>query len=246
MKRAAPPPEDAPEGVPGWVLSFGDMVTNLMACFVLLQSMASTQDKTLFNAGLGSFRQVVARFGMPSWLFGKQEAPNLDYEKLKYPTEPAEQQQAVPNRVVDAEDEEIRQIFSRLKEQIDSEATEFAERPIRVEAMPVAFTPGEASLPESLRDSLRAFATNLKQNSPRDDIKVYVIARAEDVADPARQWAVSAGRAAAAAAEIKRQLAPMTCEIHSWGAGPGSDMERMFGPQSTVVIAVTAPRNRNG
>jgi chemotaxis protein MotB len=39
--------EEEPEGTPAWIVSFADLITLLLAFFVLLQSFAKEQDPEL-------------------------------------------------------------------------------------------------------------------------------------------------------------------------------------------------------
>ena len=60
--------EEEAEGAPAWIVSFADMITLLLAFFVLLQSFAQEQDPELFHQGQGSFRRSISGFGIPDLL----------------------------------------------------------------------------------------------------------------------------------------------------------------------------------
>ncbi len=78
---------DTSTKVPVWIVSFSDMITLLLAFFVLLQAFAAEQDPELFNIGQGSFRRAIRGLGMPNWFLGKRQGPEFYYRKLKYSTE---------------------------------------------------------------------------------------------------------------------------------------------------------------
>ncbi|GAH48610.1 unnamed protein product, partial [marine sediment metagenome] len=73
--------------VPGWIVSFSDMITLLLAFFVLLQAFAHTQDPELFYLGQGSFRRAIAGLGMPNLFLGRRQGPEFYYRKHKHSTE---------------------------------------------------------------------------------------------------------------------------------------------------------------
>jgi flagellar motor protein MotB len=51
--------------VPGWMVSFSDMIVNLMCFFILLNSMASSQECGYLGAGHGDYADSVLSQGMP-------------------------------------------------------------------------------------------------------------------------------------------------------------------------------------
>jgi len=57
--------EDPKPGVPLWLVSFGDMMTNALTFFILMVSMAHQRDYGLIAAGLGSFVVALKSHGLP-------------------------------------------------------------------------------------------------------------------------------------------------------------------------------------
>jgi flagellar motor protein MotB len=240
--------EESPPPVPVWVMSFGDMVTNLMACFVLLLSMASRQSSTLFYVGQGSFRRAIAGFGIPDLLFGKEISPGMNYRKLKYPTEEAEEE-IKAQRVLDADDENIRTIFADLKRQLDVEVSAFRYRAVHYEVVANAFEPDRPELRPAARAALETLAQNASQNFRPGEVMVYVIARADGAGQDKNAWRLSALRAQSASRHLRTaltQLGSGDWRLCCWGDGAGEQLIRRFGPQASVVVVVMKLGEANG
>ncbi|HEV2947304.1 MAG TPA: flagellar motor protein MotB, partial [Gemmataceae bacterium] len=63
----APPEEHASEGAPEWMVSYADMITILMAFFVVMFSMAGTKDAKKEDPVMMSLRRQFGRFvGLPT------------------------------------------------------------------------------------------------------------------------------------------------------------------------------------
>ena len=233
--------EESPPAVPGWVMSFGDMVPNLMACFVLLLSMASEQSSTLFYVGQGSFRRAIAGFGIPNLLFGKEMGPGLDYfRKLKYPTNEADEEVEL-QRVLDADDERIRSTFADLKRQLEAEVSGFSYRSVHCEVVADAFEQGQDALKPSAKAALDQLADNVGQNFSPHEAALYVVARCEGSGRDKGVWRLSAQRAAAAGEHLRsamRRGGVEDWQIHAWGDGPGEQLVRQFAPQASIVVVV--------
>ncbi|NLW86604.1 MAG: hypothetical protein GXY38_06995 [Planctomycetes bacterium] len=191
-----PPQAEEVQEVPIWVVSFGDMITNLLACFVLMQSLASTQDKTLFNAGMGSFRRAVATYGMPTWktTHGRME-PRRNYRKIKYPTE--ESPEPLMQPVINPRDDQLRQLYDDMRKLLNVSASDSRRRVIAVRPMSAKFAPSSASIGGDLQGQLASLAADLTQTlGPRSII--FIMSAAPEVENGPKQWVVSAMRAAAA------------------------------------------------
>jgi len=95
--------EEADQETPAWIVSFTDMITLLLAFFIMLQTLAVLQDPELFHVGRDSFKRAIAGLGIPDWLFGKPERPRFDYHKRKHTSSDATYD--IPrNRLIDEED----------------------------------------------------------------------------------------------------------------------------------------------
>lgn len=246
-------PPDPPAGVPTWVLSFGDMVTNLMACFVLLLSLASTQDRTLFNAGMGSYRRVISQYGLPDWLVGKAPPSAMDFRSIKYPTEAAPDDMP-RNKQHDAEDERIRNAFKEMTTQIETRSSGVGEKLIETNATRLSFAQGQSDLDEAAKMYLLEQAVLMAGNLRASKIRIYVIGLAADVKDSKQQWLLSAQRAAKVEAFLRECLQKhgqaAQWELDAQGAGNGGSWRKKLSltrpEQVFIILAVTQVKAGEG
>ncbi|MHC4294589.1 MAG: flagellar motor protein MotB [Planctomycetota bacterium] len=237
------------DGPPAWIVSFTDMVTLLLAFFVLLQAFSHIQDPELFFIGRDSFRRAIAGLGLPNLLLGKPEKARFDERKRKHPTDEAKRK--IPkNRVLDAEDEKIRMTFKELRQSMETQSFDTPDRLLDKRVTPIAFGPVQTNLDASGRAYLKDLARDLWGQlglGPR--IKVHVIGFASDASSPRSQWLLSARRAQAVREYLSEQVGIErtdgngACEFFSWGAGKGGKWREQFGhlpDQSCIVIIVTA------
>ena len=149
MSPRGPKQEPEPSSVPSWVVSFGDMITNLLACFVMMQAFATTQSRTLFNAGMGSYRRAVSQCGLPDWLFGKADGPEFDYRKIKYPTPNDDtKDDADLSRIIDMQEDQIRQAFAEMTQAMETSGQEVSEKLLGLRRLDVKYPPDGVELDE--------------------------------------------------------------------------------------------------
>jgi flagellar motor protein MotB len=238
--------------VAAWIVSFSDMVTLLLAFFVLLQSFARVQDPELFFVGQGSFRSAIAGMGLPSWLLGRQDKPQREHLNVKHPMDQAGP--AIPEpRNIDADGEKIRTMFADLKKELDTNASDLQQEAIRVEPTPIRFRGPQCRLDDPAREYLRAFASDVAGTVRLESVRYYVVGLAADEPRAERQWALSARRARAVETYLGELLAAGGRRrgwiVYSWGAGAGGQWcrRRGFLPEKThVVIAVVRENSENG
>ncbi len=245
MSSRGPKSEPEPCSVPSWVVSFGDMITNLLACFVMMQAFATTQDKTLFNAGMGSYRRAVSQYGLPDYLFGKEDKVEFDYRKIKYPTPNDDRDDNTDDaRIIDRQEDQIRRAFAKMNEAMETSGNEVGRKLLGLRRLDVKYRPGEAEVDASGREALSRLTAQLRQGLARRKVKICVIGVVSRFGTQKQQWVLSAKRARWVERHIRTELASYVrqgrLELVSWGAGEGRRWCRKAGldkPADCVILA---------
>ena len=229
MKRAIEKkPDDGPK-TPAWIVSFTDMITLLLAFFVLLQSFAKDQDPELFAKGRGSFQRAIAGLGVPDWLFGKPKSIGAEAPKMKNPTE--EGNKKARQRIIDPEDERIRKVFRDLKKLLETQTSDTAMKPINIILTPIRFERSGSTLDAPAKEYLKGLALSLRQNVNPGNVTICVIGSAADGSTGRSQWLVSARRAKVTEDFLRQGLSNAGTDrrwrMHSWGEGKGNQEESM-------------------
>jgi len=244
--------EDGGPKVPAYIVTFSDMVTLLLTFFVMLLSLASTQDPELFNRGRTSFLESIRYIGLGVF-FGRGEITNLgNLKTMHYINNPDE---VAERRTIDARAEELRRILQNLKQMTTIVPSQIVAERTSFSVTNVHFSPGSDDLNESARKFLRGFCLDLQQNAGRKPVELYVLGLASDGKSDKEKWLLSARRAriaadflrgtlsAAGGAQSRRSLAggQSKWSVYSWGAGPGGDWVGRDSPiskRSQILIAV--------
>ncbi len=242
MRVPRPVIEDQGPKVPGYIVTFSDMVTLLLTFFVMLLSLAQVQDPELFNRGRDAFLESIRYVGLGA-LMGRQDMPQFGNLKDKHFVD--EPDESPDRRTMDAEAEKIRRLFAQVKQtatvvplQIGAKRTDFS-------VVNVHFSPGGAALNESARKFLTGFCRDLQQDVSGEPVELYVLGLAGDTGGEKEQWMLSARRAQAVADFLRDVLFSVSGSaarpgtswgrskwfIRSWGGGPGGDW---VGPNSPI------------
>jgi len=244
--------EDKGSKVPGYIVTFSDMVTLLLTFFVLLLTLADIQDPELFNKGRDSFLESLKNLGL-GMLFGKQVVLGFGETKIKHLTNSPDDSSEV--RTIDEERERVRQILEKISRSmtalpscIVADRTDFSVANVR-------FSPGNATLDEPAKRSLAQFCLDLQQHTDSEPGTLYVLGLASDKTTEKKQWILSARRARVVADFLRNILSlgsgsetaydtfslPLKWRIYWWGVGPGGDWVSQDSPisrRSHVLIAV--------
>ena len=151
--------EESGPKVPGYIVTFSDMVTLLLTFFVMLLSLASVQDPELVNVGRNSFFQSIRDLGI-GMLTGKRPKPDFGYTKtMHFINEP---DKIFESRTIHAKEEEIRRIFNKLSQFMKILPSQVVSRKTNFSVTNIHFPQDRFDLDESGRKFLGGFCRDLR------------------------------------------------------------------------------------
>ena len=238
-------PKEDQQKVPGYIVTFSDMVTLLLTFFVLLLTQTNAQDQELFHRGRDSFWESIRLCGLGA-LLGTKVTRELESPQTLHLTSDPETAQ---DRTIDAYREQLRRIFERVNQSATTLPSQIEAQQLDFSIMDVHYAAGAAALNEAARQSLAKFCANVQQTLNPQEHRLYVLGLAGDESTQRRQWVLSAQRARAAAAFLRERLhdgsgragGRSPWQIFWWGAGPGGNWAGQDRPDpggSQLLIAV--------
>lgn len=180
------PPEDKPPGAPSWIVSFADMITNLLTFFILLNAFANSQQAGFIADGLGSFRDVALKAGGPSHMDGgKIGAVDIGASRVRYRPPDALNPEMLDDVQGDIRDHNRDALRQTVKAALKAD---------RVTRIPVEliFEPAKAELTDAHKKALDIIAPTLREF--RVDLRIDGYAYAEPTTE-IRDLAVSRANA---------------------------------------------------
>jgi len=244
--------EEQGERAPLWIISFADMISLLMAFFVMLLTMSTSKSGKVVNEGEGvfeatiyGFKRSIEGFGVPTLFGGKtdqygtpSDALYFDSHKTYYPVSGGNE---TAGRTIDAREERVRRVFNRLSRHAKTYKSQLQWGQPDFVVTPIAFGQGQFALDEPAKQFLTKFTADL-QESAAEKLKLYVVGLASQEKDEKQQWMLSAKRAEAAADFIRGNLpAGSQWSVYSWGTGTGGDWvmrDSIVSGQSSIFIGV--------
>ncbi|MGE5295466.1 MAG: flagellar motor protein MotB [Solirubrobacterales bacterium] len=246
-KKIASPPEEKGESAPLWMISFADMISLLMAFFVMLLTMSNEKSGKLFVEGNGifektlyGFRRSVDNFGLPGLFGSAGEGEYFDNVKIYHAISDGDSSEVT--RTFDAGEERMRRLFVKMEGNTRTYEAQLSGGNPNFMVLPVTFARGQSTLSESARQALGTFTNNLAGSNAGQKVSLYIVGLAPDEANEGQRWALSAKRAQTVADHVRTSLpAGMDCRIFSWGAASGGDWVKQDGEvssQSRIAVAV--------
>ncbi|MEW6746785.1 MAG: OmpA family protein [Planctomycetota bacterium] len=157
--RRAPLKDEPKLAVPRHMVSFADMMTNLLCFFIMLCAFAQTQQVAFAAAAIGSFREALMNLGLPGLLSSERTPIRLDAPTVQF---------KVPRVVpIDKDAWHSRRELERQNdmaslpqaEKATSHATEDVILPSGL-----VFLPGSAQLPPGAQARLERLALLVRQH----------------------------------------------------------------------------------
>jgi chemotaxis protein MotB len=237
LSRGRKVTDENPPKVPGYIVTFSDMVTLLLTFFVLLLTMTNIRDEEMFNKGRNSFVLSLNRFGL-GMLWGAITKPYFGNVKIKYfisiPDKLSE------GRSVDAKEEGVLRILKNISRSMETMPSQIVAKETNFAVTNIRFSAGDATLNAPAKRYLAEFCLDLQQAPDSKAVKLYVLGLAGNEATEKEQWILSARRAQAVA-DFLKDTSGSQWPVYSWGAGPGGDWVGQDSPisrQSQILIAV--------
>ena len=242
MRRRAPPKEEKGEKAPLWILSFGDMVSNFMAFFILMQTFATTQKAEFLQTGEVRGPLFTAGSGSPSWLYGRRPGLGREFGQNKYAVE-SDPDSVAPERIIDPDDDQLRKAFEDIRREDDTQASDLPASRMRLFVTPIRFAAGGTSLDPPALDFLTGMVAELEQAAAGSRRCIYVVGAASEAASPKDRLLLSARRAQAVREALAQRLSPEVLgdgsSLMAWGIGSGRQGQAEMETQTpSIVIAV--------
>jgi len=251
MKKQ-PVPEEQGEKAPLWIISFADMISLLMAFFVMLLTMATTKSGLIANEGEGifeatiyGFKRSIDGYGVPTLFGGKpsqfgtpSEALYFDSHKTYYPINGGNE---TDSRTIDASEERMRRVFNKIGQNAKTYKSDLQWGQPDFVVTPITFNQGQSVLNEPAKQFLSKWTSDL-QESGAQKLKLYVVGLACEEKNEKQQWIISAKRAQAVADFIVSKLpAGNRFSVFSWGVGSAGNwvaQDSSFSAKSPIFIGV--------
>jgi hypothetical protein len=107
----------------GWMISYADMVTILLAMFIVLSTLSKDQTGLSLYYGTGSYRKAVKQFGLPGVSNNTAKTVQLEAPGPKFAIDDPSDSKKEENdqRVIDGEEEVFQQFLGNAKKDLKVE-----------------------------------------------------------------------------------------------------------------------------
>jgi len=253
LRRSRQKSEESGPKVPGYIVTFSDMVTLLLTFFVLLLTLADTQDAEFYDRGRDAFLKSIRNMGL-GILTGRHSEAELGNTKMTYSIDMPDEEP--DTRTIDAKAEQLRRIFEKVKESAKTLPPEISAKKNNFSVdNNIHFPKGQAELDDSAKQYLNNFCEKLVISNAGKPVTLYVLGLAPDENNQKNKLIISAMRAEIVAEYIRTTLESMLdnknysnvlgpgpkWSVYSWGAGSGgqwADHDSEISSQKHIAIAI--------
>lgn len=245
MKKG-PPKEEKGECAPLWMISFSDMISLMMAFFVMLLAMTNKDGgssgengQDVFERSIAGFNNSIKNFGVPE-LFGKKIDSGGD-RKMKYYAIDSNENAPTGQRIISSAEEQIKKLFNQLDTEATTSPSIVKGTQIIFTATPVLFNRSNYLLKEEDKNYLKQFCSDIKTSSQSGSITIIIIGVAEEDMNLRDKWMVSSQRANTVAEYIKQYFSGSTINVVAWGTNNPSNWSKdssLSPNQSHILLSV--------
>lgn len=234
--------EGGAEKVPIWIISFADMITLLLAFFVMLQTMSKHKDNTLMKATERSFVMALAHMGLPDFLFAADGVADPNYPRLADPLDPSQDKPDPSPSLPVPQDDPGAALFEEIMRTMQVEESQTRRAVLASYPLPTRTLAGVQGVSDADRKIIEDAARELVSNLPPGRYEVFVFANAARQAEPADGWIASATCAARAEAivaqVVQRSGRANEIRVLSWGGQPAEAAAQggADAPEATLLV----------
>jgi chemotaxis protein MotB len=226
-------------GAPLWMLSFADMMTNLLCFFILLSAFAQKQEGVLLEDGLGSIQRALLSIGLPGTMDGRTNPVQFNAGRVVYRSAASVNPKTLveaDGRILDSNRDTLRQVIVEA----------LAQRGSATLPLPLLFEGDSADLTQGHKVFLDEVAKYLVSGAFKIRIDGYAFEEAG--LDPAAGWTIAEARARASRDYlVGRGIAPARISWIGHGllqygpntkAGAAANVQNRFGRRAVLVTFV--------
>ena len=155
MPKKAEAPEKRP--VPAWMMSFSDMMTNLLCFFILMVAMATMQEAGFEQTGVGSYLDKLEALGLPGLMPSRRTLIPRDSPLARY--KPPRIDPLAAENWVEHVDKMVSEELDRLNSGEGQTEEPGRSKPI---ALGLSFSPKSDRLTLTDRENIRELAVALR------------------------------------------------------------------------------------